>query len=306
MPTNKKTTATTTALATVDTFKIANRYEGIEPELLAELQDQMEDLDPESGITCRQIKVPSAGGIAYEVQGEDDGDADPMKEVEGVILFTHRLNGYWPNAFGTASNPEDKIPTCSSMDGKTGIVQAGSRSGEVINCETCPYNQYGTGVDDKGNPKKGKACKNMRRIYLMMDGDPNFYLLTVPPTSIKDVNKQLAKILASGTPYTSMIVGFTLEKAQNSNGVAYSKVVVKKKGLLPPDAAAQVLQLRNQIKAQYQTMTLTLDEYAAAPAQGQGKPVDVYPDAAEIAAMDGTGPAFEEAPPTDAGDLPFN
>ena len=128
MPTNKKTTATTTALATVDTFKIANRYEGIDPELLAELQDQMEDLDPESGITCRQIKVPSAGGIAYEVQGEDDGDADPMKEVEGVILFTHRLNGYWPNAFGTASNPEDKIPTCSSMDGKTGMVQAGSRS----------------------------------------------------------------------------------------------------------------------------------------------------------------------------------
>ena len=138
MPTNKKT-ATTTALATVDTFKIANRYEGVDPELLAELQDQMEDLDPESGITCRQIKVPSAGGIAYEVQGDEDGDADPMKEVEGVILFTHRLNGYWPNVFGTASNPEDKIPTCSSMDGKTGMVQAGSRSGEVINCETCPY-----------------------------------------------------------------------------------------------------------------------------------------------------------------------
>jgi len=226
-----------------------------------------------------------------------------MKEVEGVILFTHRLNGYWPNAFGTSSNPEDKVPLCSSMDSKTGFNPT---TGEVTSCENCPLNQYGTGVDDKGNPKKGKACKNMRRIYLMMDGDPNFYLLTVPPTSIKDVNKQLAKILASGTPYTSMIVGFTLEKAQNSNGVAYSKVVVKKKGLLPPDAAAQVLKLRNQIKAQYQSMTLTLDEYAAAPAQGQGKPVDVYPDAAEVATMDGTGPAFEEAPPADAGDLPFN
>ena len=295
-----------TELALMDSFKIANRYEGIDPELMAELQDELGDLDPESGITCRQIKVPSGGGLAFEVQGEDEGDAEPMKEIDGVILFTHRLSAYWPGSFGSASNPEDKIPTCSSMDGKTGMVQAGSRSGEVINCETCPYNQYGTGVDDKGNPKKGKACKNMRRIYLMMDGDPNIYLLTVPPTSIKDVNKQLAKILASGTPYTSMIVGFTLEKAQNSNGVAYSKVVVKKKGLLPPDAAAQVLQLRNQIKAQYQTMTLTLDEYATTPAQGQGKPVDVYPDAAEIAAMDGTGPAFEEAPPTKDGELPFN
>lgn len=302
MPTTKKNS--TTALATMDTFKIANRYEGLDPELLAELQDQMEDLDPESGITCRQIKVPSAGGIAYEVQGEDEGDADPMKEVEGVILFTHRLNGYWPNTFGTSSNPEDKVPTCSSMDSKTGFNPG---TGEVTSCESCPLNQYGTGgVDEKGNQKKGKACKNMRRIYLMMDGDPNFYLLSVPPTSIKDVNKQLAKILASGTPYTSMIVGFTLEKAQNSNGVAYSKVVVKKKGLLPPAAAAQVLQLRNQIKAQYQSMTLTLDEYVTTPAQEAGKPVDVTPDASEIAAMDGTAPAFEEAPPTDGGALPFN
>ena len=299
MPTNKKTANPTTALATMDAFKIANRYEGLDPELLAELQDQMEDLDPESGISCRQIKVPSAGGIAYEVQGEDDGDADPMKEVEGVILFTHRLNGYWPNAYGTSNNPEDKVPLCSSMDSKTGFNPS---TGEVTTCENCPLNQYGTGVDDKGNPKKGKACKNMRRIYLMMDGDPNFYLLTVPPTSIKDVNKQLAKILASGTPYTSMIVGFTLEKAQNNNGVAYSKVVVKKKGLLPQDAAAQVLQLRNQIKAQYQSMALTLNEYAAAPAQGT--PVGAAEDTAPTG--DGTTPAFEEAPPTDGGELPFN
>ena len=293
-----------TELALMDSFKIANRYEGIDPELMAELQDELGDLDPESGITCRQIKVPSGGGLAFEVQGEDEGDAEPMKEIDGVILFTHRLSAYWPGSFGSASNPEDKIPTCSSMDGKTGIVQAGDRSGEIITCETCPYNQYGTGVDEKGNPSRGKACKNMRRIYLMMDGDPNFYLLTVPPTSIKDVNKQLAKILASGTPYTSMIVGFTLEKAQNSNGVAYSKVVVKKKGLLPPDAAAQVLKLRNQIKAQYQSMTLTLDEYTAAPAQDQGGTAD----AAEAPAPtgDGTAPAFEEAPPTDGGNLPFD
>ena len=290
-----------TALATMDSFAIANRYEGIDPELLAELQDEMGDLDPESGITCRQIKVPSGGGIAYEVQGEDEGDADPMKEILGVIVFTHRLSGYWPGSFGSAKDAKDKIPVCSSMDGKTAVW---AETGEVRTCETCPYNQYGTGVDEKGNPSKGKACKNMRRIYLLMDGDPNFYLLSVPPTSIKDVNKQLAKILASGTPYTGMIVSLTLEKAQNSNGVAYSKVVVKKKGLLPPDAAAQVLKLRNQIKAQYQSMTLTLDEYTAAPAQDQGGTAD----AAEAPAPtgDGTAPAFEEAPPTDGGNLPFD
>lgn len=72
------TTKKTTALAVVDSFQLVDRYEGIDPELMAELQDELSDLDPESGITCRQIKVPSGGGIAYEVQGEEEGDAEPM------------------------------------------------------------------------------------------------------------------------------------------------------------------------------------------------------------------------------------
>lgn len=291
-----------TALAVMNDFQIVSRYDGMTPEEREELQDQLEDLDQESGIACRKIKIPSGGGTAYEVQGDDDDDTDPMKAITGVVVFTHRLSGYWPNAYGSSNNPEDKLPTCASMDGKTGIVQIGERAGEVVTCETCPWNQYGTARDQSGNQARGKACKNMRRLYILMDGDPNLYLLTVPPTSIKDVNKQLAKILASGTPYTSMIVGFTLEKAQNNNGVAYSKVVVKKKGLLPQDAAAQVLQLRNQIKAQYQSMALTLNEYAAAPAQGT--PVGAAEDTAPTG--DGTTPAFEEAPPTDGGELPFN
>ena len=53
-----------TELATVETFTIANRYEGMDPELLAELQDQMDDLDDEAGIACRMIKIPAGGGLA--------------------------------------------------------------------------------------------------------------------------------------------------------------------------------------------------------------------------------------------------
>jgi hypothetical protein len=291
-----------TALAVRDTFAIANRYEGLDPELLAELKDEMEDLDPESGIICRQIKIPSGGGIAFEVQGEDDDDTDAMKEIEGVIVFTHRLSAYWPGAYGGGND----LPTCSSMDGKTGI---NSETGEAVECEHCPYNQYGTGTDDKGNPSKGKACKNMRRIYLMMDGDPNFYLLTVPPTSIRDVNKQMAKILASGTPYIGMIVSLTLEKTKNSNGVAYSKVVVKKKSLLPPAVISATKAIRDEIKSQYQSMAITLDDYtgsnstaAAGTSSRRGKAVIVTPTDEEAAAMDGD---FEEAPPHGDEDAPL-
>lgn len=291
------TTKKSTALAVVDNFQIVNRYDGLDPELLAELKDEMEDLDPESGIACRKIKIPSGGGISYEVQGEDEGDAEPMKEIDGVIVFTHRLSGYWPGAYGSGDD-SNKPPVCSSMDGKTGL---NTETGEVRNCDGCPYNEYGTAVDQQGNLSKGKACKNMRRLYILMDGDPNFYLLTVPPTSIRDVNKQLTKILTGGVPYTGLIVKLKLEKAKNANGVAYSKVAISKSGLLTPQAAAAIAGLRKDLKAQYQSMAITADDYTSVPEKG--RPVDLYPTDSEAAMMDGA--AFEEAPPHDDGDAPL-
>lgn len=287
-----------TALAPTGTFQIANRYANMDPELLAELQDQMEDLDPEAGITCRKIKLPSGGALAYTVQSDDDDGEDYMKEINGVIIFTHRVSGYWPGNYG--DDDQNKIPLCSSMDGKNGVR---TDTGELISCETCPYNQFGSAVDKTGQQSRGKACKNMRRIYLMLDGDPNFYLLTVPPTSIKEVNKQLQKILAQGTPYTGMIVKLTLEKAKNAAGVEYSKVVLRKAGPLPQEIAAQAVAMRRQIKDQYMNMAITADDYAAAPDTSRG--VDVSADDFDDGGPAPSSAAFEEAPPHTDEDLPF-
>lgn len=250
------TTKKNTELAPIEGFKIATRFEGMDPDLLEELQDQMDDLADEGGIDCRKIKIPSGGGLAYEVQGEDDDDVEYMKEVTGVVIFTHRMNGYWENAYGSGDD-DNKAPSCSSMDGKVGID---TETGEVRNCENCPYNTYGS--DTRGG--KGKACKNMRRVYLMMDGDPNFYLLTVPPTSIKDVNKQLARIMGSkGIPYTSLLVSFKLQKTKNAGGIDYSKVTIEKKGILPPAAAGMAKEMRRQIKAKYKELAITAGDYNA-------------------------------------------
>jgi len=123
-------------LAVLDTFKLANPYEGMDPELLTELEDELGDLDEENGITCRRIKMPSGGALAFEVQGEDDDDVEYVKELQGVILFTHRVNGYWSKALGDGES--GAAPDCSSMDGKTGVNTA---TGECIKpCGTwaCP------------------------------------------------------------------------------------------------------------------------------------------------------------------------
>ena len=256
----------TTALAEPINFAIANRFEGMSEEEITELKDEMGDLDAEGSIIYKTIKMPSGGSLAYEIEGDEEGDAEYVKEFNAVAIFTHRTNAFWPASFGESTDDKDKIPECSSMDGITGMRTG---TGEVVSCESCPYNQFGSAADQKGQQAKGKACKNMRRIYLMMSGDPNFYLLSVPPTSIKDVNKQLAKIIASGTPYTGLALKFTLEKAMNSAGVEYSKVVISKAGLLSAEMSSVAKEMRRQIKEQYQAITITADDClpAAKPIQ---------------------------------------
>lgn len=72
-------------LAVLDTFKLANPYEGMDPELLAELEDELEDLDDESGITCRRIKgCPSDALRVYARGGALAFDlAKPMSGAGG-------------------------------------------------------------------------------------------------------------------------------------------------------------------------------------------------------------------------------
>lgn len=298
-------------LAVIDDFRLVSRWDGVDEETMAEIAEELESLGPGTGISCRKIKVPSGGLLAYEVEGEDRNDVEYMKEIHCVILYNHLMNAYWPNPYGT-SKDENKLPVCSSLDGKTGV---NIDTGEARQCDFCPYNDYGTGVDRNGARTAGKACKNMRRIYLMKSGDPNVYLLTVPPTSLKDVKEQLDKALSKARlPLWKQVVTLSLEKAANKAGTEYSKVVLSPCGLLSPDASAFSKSVRAEINQQYQSMAITLDEYNAPAQLGPGSRTPPPPapsvDAAPPLPNDADAPpAFEDAPSVDGGDgdddLPF-
>ncbi len=274
-------------LMTMENFHLVTGYEGMDDDLKEELMDAMEDMDEEKGIVCRQIKVPSGGGKAFEVEGDDPDDPEVMKEIEAVILFTHRMNSYWEGEFGSEDN---KLPVCSSYDAKKGIVLD---TGEIRDCETCSLNQY-------GEDGTGKPCKNIRRVYMMLSGRSELYLLSVPPTSIKDVNKQLARIMGSNkVPYTRMVVKFSLEKAKNKGGIEYSKVVVNKCGMLPEAYFQTTAALRKELKEKYMEVAITADDYNTAEKPTEDSFVEV--NTAEKPTEDG----FVEVPENAEDELPF-
>lgn len=131
-----------------------------------ELADEMAGLR----LSFQKIKIPSGGSLQFEIPGEDPDNPEYEKTIDGVIIYHHAASAYWPEG---SEYDDDTAPLCSSNDGMLGIGEPGGV------CATCHNNTWGSAASGKG-----KACKNMRILYLLCSGQYMPIQLALPPTSI--------------------------------------------------------------------------------------------------------------------------
>ena len=181
-----------------------------------------ESMDEVGGTVVFRAVLPKEGK-SFKIDTGDDDDEPTTPKLEGVVIHQHRCNARFSQ--GTRGEP----PLCSSMDAKTGI----DWEGETHDCEGCPYNEYGT----SGNGKRGKACKNMIRLYLLTEATPVPILLSLPPTSMKAWQTYQSGVLASmKLKPRQVLTELTLTKGQSKSGDEYAKVKPRMLGVLSPDA----------------------------------------------------------------------
>lgn len=186
-----------------------------------------EELDGLGQIPFDVIKIPSGGGLVFEVPGDDPENPDTEKVIRGIIVHHHAVNAWWKEAY-TGGNA---APDCASLDGKLGVDMI---TGETKRCDTCPFNQFGSA--DNGN---GKACKNGHRVYILREGEMLPLMISLPPTSLKALKDYLAKrLIMKGIRPVDVITEISLAKEKNADGISYSKCVFKKAGELSPEQKA--------------------------------------------------------------------
>ena len=169
-----------------------------------ELSEDMEGLR----LTFPKIKIPSGGGIQFEMASDNPDRPDYLPELEGILLYNHSANAYWQE--GEEYN-ENTPPLCQSVDGKIGHGTPGGL------CASCGFNEFGSA----GN-KRGKACKNMRTLYLLRRGELLPLQISLPPTSIRPYNAFYNAVFAlRRRPIYSSVIQIGLKKA-SSNGHNYS------------------------------------------------------------------------------------
>jgi hypothetical protein len=227
-------------------------------EILLAVMEELSDMDR---IPFGRVKIAAAAAGVYNILEPGADDEDPVKEFEAVILMSHSCNAYWPDAFGSTDN---KNPACASMDGKEGMTQ----DGEVISCATCPYNQFGS---SKAGDGKGKACKNMRRLYLLREGDVLPLVLSLPPSALAAYDKYRTRLSTAGKKSLAVMTKFTLVKSKNAQGTAYSVPQFEAVSVLPLAEVERVREYAAAMLKSAQNVGITADDYSAAAPEDAGR-----------------------------------
>ncbi len=205
------------------------------PKLTKTIKDNL-GADKLSSFDFDRIKVPSGGGTTWEIPTLTG--LDESKSIDGVIVFWKTTRGYWNSPYTGEGVP----PNCSSEDGITGRGDPGG------DCLSCPFNQFGTGRDDKGEITKGKACKEVRAVFLLRKEGVLPILITAPPMSLKPMRKYFLRLASHGVSYYEAVTRLALEKDKNSNGLTYSRIVPTLGEQLSPEQAASIEAYANTIK----------------------------------------------------------
>lgn len=189
-------------LAVVEEFQIPVITSGNLADIIAEEMDGL-------NLSFDRVKVPSGGGLAFEIPTED-GDTDVQKEIVGVIVGHSPENVYYAAQYEGGNEP----PDCVATDGKLGVGNPGG------DCLSCPYNEWGSGEDGIG-----KACQNRHKVFILRNGELFPLMLALPVTSVKNFSDFIKRNVMKGRRSYEFITKVGLSKDKNKGGIEYSKCV---------------------------------------------------------------------------------
>jgi hypothetical protein len=160
-----------------------------------------------------KIKVPGGGAVSFELQTLEG--PKPFQVVEGIIMHFRDVRSYWKEKYGSGAG--NVPPDCSSEDGLVGVGKPGG------DCQTCPLAQFGTAVNEKGEPAAGQACRQIRLMLLLRQESMVPMLVVIPPSSSKNARQYFLRLISNGYNYYGVTTQLRLEKAKSAGNVVYSQ-----------------------------------------------------------------------------------
>lgn len=231
-----------------------------------ELAEDMDGLQ----MNFPRVKIPSGGALQFEIPTGDPDNPDYSKTLVGIILFNHPNNAYWPEG---NEYDDNATPLCSSVDGRLGTGSPGG------SCAACAMNAFGSAAEGRG-----KACKNMRVLYLLRSDELMPLQINLPPTSLKPFRLFMSQTFSARRRATyGSLVEIGLKKMNNGKD-DYSVATFRLLSDFCGEELAQIRAYADSFKMQIRNMHQQRAATAESPHDDGGYGY-VSPNAASMGAM---------------------
>jgi len=167
------------------------------------------------------LVIPSIR-ILHQANMFEMPDGEKVSDFEGLIIKKKMNNAYWNDSFEESGGNE--FPDCFSKDGVYPDPRV--EHPKHRNCAQCPMNAFGSGEGGKG-----KACKNTRVLYILVNDNVIPYRLTLSPMNMKPFDMYITVLTNKGIYYQIAMTKFSLATAKNKDGIGYSGINFKNTGL---------------------------------------------------------------------------
>ena len=197
----------------------------------------------------------------FLIEGDPIGDpADKGEKFTAIILRDIPVNAYYKTPYDP-DNPS--LPDCSSFGGLK--PDASVEHPVSKTCAACPMNKYNTAVGKDGEPGKGKACANNRRLVLKAPGVDMPALISLAPTSRKALDGYLKRLTASKIPVFAVVTEFSFDAS-----CEYPKVILNQVSFITQDEYQEIREYRQSPEIDAVAKAFSDIEGAAEHAEGEG------------------------------------
>lgn len=215
-----------------------------------------------------RIGMPAGGGLTWEMPTAS-GDVEPSKTITGIIVHAERTHTYWPAEQATGTPP-----TCSSVGPGSVAIGTGDPGGP---CRSCPWNGFGTKVDEAGQPADGKACTERENWFMLVPDRPLPIVVSLSPGSLAGAKDYRDLLSSVGKRMSSVVTEIGLATTTNAKGKKFTYVVPRIAGHLSPAESKAAREYAVGLKPVFAATT------AAVAAEPQTAPVaDIDSDAEEV------------------------
>lgn len=161
------------------------------------------------------VKVPGAGGTTWEIPTVS-GKPKATQEIEGVVIAMQTNRAFWLEGYDDSGGGTP--PDCVSVDGinGNGITEENGKPG-VSDCAKCPHNSFGTAA--KG---EGKACKEMRVMFILQPDGLLPIVVSAPPGSLKNMKTYGLGLASEAMKISHVMTGLGLEKKTSKGNKPYA------------------------------------------------------------------------------------